>query len=119
MVADEVASPTYTVDLARAIAQLIQSQPRGIYHLANTGACSRLEWAEAIVEIAGMGDIPIEAVTQADFAAPYRKPAYSVLANSRAAALGIAMRPWRAALVEHLGKGRPVHPGAGVRNSVQ
>jgi dTDP-4-dehydrorhamnose reductase len=101
MVTDEVASPTCTLDLAAAIARLITTEPRGVFHLVNAGGCSRLEWAEAILETAGMAAIQVEAVTQADFGAPYRKPAFSVLANSRAAALGIEMRPWRVALDDY------------------
>jgi dTDP-4-dehydrorhamnose reductase len=48
-----------------------------------------------------MAAVQVEAVTQADFGAPYRKPASSVLANFRAAALGIEMRPWRVALGDY------------------
>jgi dTDP-4-dehydrorhamnose reductase len=58
-----------------------------------------------------MAAVQVEAVTQADFGAPYRKPAFSVLANSRAAALGIEMRPWRVALGEHLQLSESVSTG--------
>jgi dTDP-4-dehydrorhamnose reductase len=119
MVTDEVASPTYTVDLASAVAKLIRLEPRGVFHITNTGGCSRLEWAQAILEIAGIEGVPVRAVTQSEFAAPYRKPTFSVLANSRAAALGIAMRPWRDALIEHLGGGETVQHGAGAISSLQ
>ncbi len=112
MVTDEVASPTYTVDLAQAIARLVRTDAVGVFHLTNTGGCSRLEWALAILEIAGMANVSVEAVTQADFAAPYRKAVYSTLANTRAAALGITMRPWREALEEHLNSNAPVRAGA-------
>ena len=101
MVTDEVASPTCTLDLAAAIARLITTEPRGVFHLVNVGGCSRLEWAEAILETAGMAEVQVEAVTQADFGAPCRKPAFSVLANSRAAARGIELRPWRVALDDY------------------
>jgi len=101
MVTDEVASPTCTLDLAAAIVRLIAAEPRGVFHLVNAGGCSRLEWAEAILDTADLASVQVEAVTQADFGAPYQKPAFSALANSRAAALGIELRPWRVALDDY------------------
>jgi dTDP-4-dehydrorhamnose reductase len=100
-VTDEIASPTWTNDLASAIPGLIQTETYGTYHLAGEGACSRLEWAQEVLRLAGI-DVPAEAATQADFALPFRKPVDSTLANSRAAALGITLRPWRDALAEHM-----------------
>jgi dTDP-4-dehydrorhamnose reductase len=102
VVTDEIASPTWTVDLATALARLVQANPLGIYHLTNAGECSRLEWAREILALVGLERLPVEPVTQAEFSAPFRKPAYSVLANTRAAALGITVRPWREGLVEYL-----------------
>jgi len=119
MVTDEVASPTLTLDLAGAIARLIRTEARGVFHLANAGACSRLEWAQAILETAGMGEVPVEAVTQADFGAPYRKPAFSVLVNTRALAIGITLRPWEDALSEYLRPGEAAPASAGSRNAGQ
>ena len=119
MVTDEVASPTYTVDLAEAIAKIARTDALGVFHLTNAGGCSRLEWALAILEIAGMAHVRVEPVTQADFAAPYRKAVYSRLWNTRAAALGITMRPWRDALGEHLGLGESAQASVGARSNRQ
>jgi dTDP-4-dehydrorhamnose reductase len=101
LVTDEVASPTWTVDLAQAIAVLAHKRATGIYHLTNAGACSRKEWAEEIVRLAGMKDISIEATSQSDFGAPFRKPPFSALANTNAARLGVTLRPWQEALADH------------------
>ena len=101
LVTDEVASPTWTVDLAQAIAGLLKHLEYGIFHLANEGECSRKEWAEEILNQCGM-TIPIEETTQTAFNLPYRKPVVSTLSNTRAAALGVTMRPWREALADHL-----------------
>jgi dTDP-4-dehydrorhamnose reductase len=103
LVTDEVASPTFTVDLARAIVRLVHVGAMGTYHLTNSGACSRFEWAEELLRVACLS-VPIEAVTQADYGAPYRKPASSALANTRAARLGITLRPWQDALAEHMSR---------------
>jgi dTDP-4-dehydrorhamnose reductase len=100
LVTDEISSPTWTLDLARAIARLIQHEEWGVYHLTNAGHCSRMEWAQAILELGGV-DVPLEPTTQAAFGAPYRKPVFTALANTRAAALGITLRPWREALADH------------------
>lgn len=101
LVTDEVASPTFTEDLARAVAHLAYQGASGIYHLTNGGACSRREWAEEVLRLAGTL-VPIKRVTQAEHGAPYRKPTYSVLANTNAARLGITLRPWQEALAEHM-----------------
>jgi dTDP-4-dehydrorhamnose reductase len=101
LVTDEVASPTLTGDLAAAIGRLIETREFGIYHVTNEGECSRQEWAEEVLRVAGV-EVPIEATTQKAFGLPYRKPAVSALANNRAAKLGITLRPWREALRDHM-----------------
>jgi dTDP-4-dehydrorhamnose reductase len=101
LVTDEVATPTLTTDLAAAIAKLIETREFGTYHLANAAECSRMEWAEEVLRLAGV-EVPIEATTLAEFNSPVRKPRRSTLANHRAAALGITLRPWQDALREHM-----------------
>jgi dTDP-4-dehydrorhamnose reductase len=101
LVTDEMASPTWTVDLATAIARLIRKPAYGVYHLTNSGDCSRMEWAKEILRLAGLRDILVQPATQADFGAPFRKPVFSALANVTAAGLGIEMRPWQEALADH------------------
>ncbi len=105
-VTDEIASPTWTADLAAGIAALVRVAPFGIYHLTNSGYCSRLEWVQEILRLAGLGDVTVEPTSQREFGAPYRKPAFSALANVNAAGLGIELRPWREALEEHLRRSR-------------
>ncbi len=102
LVTDEVASPTWTADLAGAIASVIQKPAWGVYHFTNHGHCSRLEWAAEILRLSGLEGIPVEATTQREFGAPYRKAAFSALANVRGARLGVELRPWQEALAEHL-----------------
>ncbi len=102
LVTDEVASPTWTVDLAGAIARLVREPAWGVYHVTNDGHCSRLEWAKEILRVAGLDNVRVEATTQSEFGAPYRKAAFSALANVNAASLGVELRPWQEALEEHL-----------------
>ncbi|HEU0168810.1 MAG TPA: NAD(P)-dependent oxidoreductase, partial [Chloroflexota bacterium] len=100
-VVDEIASPTYAPDLAQALTHLADTGQFGTYHLTNQGACSRMEWLQAILRLSGIGR-PVRPVHLADFQRPSRPPAYSALANERAAALGITLRPWQLALDEYL-----------------
>jgi dTDP-4-dehydrorhamnose reductase len=101
VVTDEIASPTWTNDLAEAITLLIDTGEYGVYHLAGEGECSRLDWATEVLRLADV-DVPIEATTQAELGLAVRKPVRSTLANVRGAALGIRLRPWREALADHM-----------------
>jgi len=101
VVTDEIASPTWTNDLAEAITLLIDTGEYGTYHLAGEGECSRAEWAEEVLRLADV-DVPVEETTQAALELPARKPVRSTLANNSAAALGIRLRPWQEALVDHM-----------------
>lgn len=109
LVTDEVSSPTWTVDLAQAIAALAHAGAAGVYHLTNAGACSRKEWAEEILRLAGLSHISIEPTSQAEFGAPFRKPPFSALANTNAARLGITLRPWQESLAEHFQRAQVSH----------
>jgi dTDP-4-dehydrorhamnose reductase len=105
-VTDEIATPTATDDVARALAVLIEKQASpGVYHLANEGEASRYEWAVEILREAGSPDVAISATTTAELRANgYEgptKPTYSVLANTRAVALGVRLAPWRDALAAY------------------
>ncbi|HSP55843.1 MAG TPA: dTDP-4-dehydrorhamnose reductase [Dehalococcoidia bacterium] len=101
-VTDEIASPTWTVDLAEAISKLVRTKAYGVYHFSNAGWCSRLEWAVEILRLAGMSGVPVKPATMAEFDLPYRKPPFTALANNNGAKLGITLRPWQEALAEHL-----------------
>ncbi|HET8945326.1 MAG TPA: dTDP-4-dehydrorhamnose reductase [Dehalococcoidia bacterium] len=101
-VTDELASPTWTVDLAEAIARLVRTEAYGLYHFTNSGWCSRFEWAAEILRLAGMTDVPIESAPMAEFELPYRKPPFTAIANNNGARLGITLRPWQEALADHM-----------------
>ena len=103
---DEIATPTSADDLANAIGSLIAAgAPAGVYHLTNSGEASRYDWAVEILRLSGVRDVAIDAVTMEQLrAGGYdgpRKPPYSVLANTRAASLGVVLRPWREALTAY------------------
>jgi dTDP-4-dehydrorhamnose reductase len=103
VVDDQVLAPTYTADLADAVVRLLAADPPGgVYHLTNGGACSWLAFARRIFELTGLAP-DLGPTTSAAFAAPARRPANSVLLNTRAAALGLApLRGWDEALGAYL-----------------
>jgi dTDP-4-dehydrorhamnose reductase len=103
VVDDQVGSPTYARDLAEAIGQLLSRGLTGIYHVTNAGSCSWYAFARAILEDAGLANIPVSPMTTAELGRPAPRPAYSVLANDAWAAAGLPpLRPWREALAAML-----------------
>jgi len=103
MASEQVLAPTSTDDLSRAVLSLI-AHPRlaaGIYHLVNEGQCSWYEFTRAIVDILG-ASVEVVPVDRGGRSGDMRRPVYSVLANTRARALGIVLRPWRDALADYL-----------------
>ena len=88
VVGDQHGSPTSAAMIAEASLQLIRSmlnQPAmqgGLYHLTAQGHTTWHGFAQAIMHKAGL-DIPIEAITTADYPTPAKRPAYSVLDSSK------------------------------------
>lgn len=98
VVTDEISNPTYTPDLAAAIAQLINTRAYGIYHFTNAGYCSRYNFAREILRLSGREHIPVRPITLAEYPRPSTVPPFTPLANTKGAALGIELRPWQKAL---------------------
>lgn len=94
VVVDEVSSPTYAPDLAKAVFELVTINPTGIYHLVNEGSCSRYEWAVEILKNSHRETIKITPSKLEDYSRNSTPPAKSVLANVRAKKAGIMLRPW-------------------------
>lgn len=101
VVTDEVSTPTNADDLAAAVLKLAATDRPGIYHLTNAGHCSRYEFAQEIVRLAGH-TASISPTTLAEFQRPSSPPPYAPLANIFAAAAGVEMRPWQEALAEFM-----------------
>lgn len=100
MVTDEAGSPTYVLDVADAIARLLPSELYGIYHFANSGVCSRYEWAREILRLAGLDAVQLTP-TQG-YVRPAPVPRRVELRNlAGASQLGITMRPWQEALADY------------------
>jgi dTDP-4-dehydrorhamnose reductase len=105
VVANEVSSPTYAPDLAKAVARLIGTRHFGVYHFSNGGICSRYDWACKILELSGRGDVPVEPITADQWQRAAPPPLYAPIINFAGAALGITLRPWENALEEYFAAG--------------
>jgi dTDP-4-dehydrorhamnose reductase len=99
MVGDQHLQPTFARDLAAASIEAVEKDADGLLHLTAGGACSWLEFTQAIYEIAGLV-IEIESVTTSG---PVDRPLNGVLARPRADQLGLTpLRDWREALADYM-----------------
>ncbi len=115
VVADQIGTPTYTADLAKAIFSLLSLDPPyaspltphrfyGIYHFSNAGQCSWHEFACAIVQkIVEDGGLvkakSILPITTEEYPLPATRPAYSVFDKSKyARATGALVPTWQESL---------------------
>jgi dTDP-4-dehydrorhamnose reductase len=102
VVDDQTGSPTYTLDLACSIAELIETSHYGLFHITNSGACTWYRFACKVWELTGLSP-QAEPTTTAAFGATAARPAYSVLDNAALRAVGLdQMRPWEEALAAYL-----------------
>lgn len=82
VVANQYGSPTYTVDLAPLLVEMIQTEKYGIYHATNEGVCSWAEFAEEIFKIAGM-DVKVNYITTAEYPTRAKRPMNSRLSKEK------------------------------------
>jgi dTDP-4-dehydrorhamnose reductase len=95
IVNDQVSCPTYTVDLAKATLDLIDTGMYGLYHITNDDFCSRYEWASQILELLQWKGTLIPASSK-DFPSPARRPVFSVLDNfGSPEVLGYSLPDWK------------------------
>jgi dTDP-4-dehydrorhamnose reductase len=102
VVADQIVGPTYTMDLARKINDLIKTQHYGLYHITNKGTCSWYDFARKIFELTGT-QVKVEKATTSEFKAKATRPAYSVLEHGSLKKIGLDdLRTWEKALEAYL-----------------
>ena len=106
VVGDQFGSPTYTVDLVRAVIQRFlmkwpdRSPDFGIYHLTGDGFCSWHEFAVRIFELAGLR-VKVGRISTEQYGTAAQRPKNSVLVNTKLPGL----RKWDEALEEYLKQG--------------
>lgn len=102
VVDDQIGSPTYTLDLARLVVDMIQSDAYGTYHVTNEGLCSWYEFACEIFKQAGM-DVTVTPVDSSAFPAKAKRPKNSRMNRSELDRHGFKRLPsWQDALSRYL-----------------
>ena len=95
VVADQICTPSYTVDVAAAAAALLRHAALRPVSPDQRGSCAWHEFAAAIFELAGVRGGP-SAITSQEYGAAARRPAYSVLSMAAYEVLGLTPpRPWQ------------------------
>lgn len=122
VVFDQAGTPTYALDLAGAIVQIIRDyssaaldhicritdgnaasqveqhfkyQKSGIYHYSNEGVCSWFDFTKMIAEYSGQTSCDIQPCHSDEFPSPVKRPAYSVLDKTKIkATFGISIPYW-------------------------
>ena len=89
VVFDQCGTPTYALDLAKAIETVIEDYKKealateytktGIYHFSNEGVCSWYDFTKMIAEYSGHTECEINPCYSSDYPSPVKRPAYSVL----------------------------------------
>lgn len=97
VVNDQHGSPTYAPHLAEAIAQLIESDAYGIYHLAGGGQTTWFDLTRRLYQLFGV-QTAVEACTTDEFPRPAKRPAYSVLTTNQKPQ--VLLPPWEVGLAE-------------------
>ncbi len=92
VVFDQCGTPTYALDLARAIAVILDDYkaatgspyPKtGIYHYSNEGVCSWFDFTRMIQEYTGQTACDVQPCHSAEFPSPVTRPSYSVLDKTK------------------------------------
>jgi len=103
IVNDQIGSPTYTADLAKAISVLIQFDAQGIFHVANSDRCTWYTFGQAILNLSRMDEVKVISISSEALDRPAVRPSYSVLnCQKLKEKTGLTLRPWSEALKDYL-----------------
>lgn len=83
VVFDQCGTPTYALDLAKAIAVILSNPVEGIYHYSNEGVCSWFDFTKMIAQYAGNTSCDIRPCHSSEFPSPVTRPSYSVLDKTK------------------------------------
>lgn len=105
VVADQIGSPTFTVDLALKIRQMVDLALRGIFHVTNNGSCSWYDFAVKTLALAGFADVEVKPIKSVEWPSPTRRPKNSILSRGMLEDSGLDdMRPWQDALADFVSR---------------
>lgn len=86
VVFDQVGTPTYALDLAKAVAVVLErfnGTQTGVYHYSNEGVCSWYDFTKMIAEYNGTTDCDVQPCHSNEFPSPVKRPSYSVLDKTK------------------------------------
>lgn len=102
VVNDQTGSPTYTYDLARLLADMIQTEKYGRYHATNEGICTWYEFACEIFRQAGI-DVEVAPVTSDEYPSKAKRPENSRMSKKKLKENGFELLPsWQDAMKRYL-----------------
>ena len=103
VVDDQIGSPTYTKDLAAAVALLIEKKSQGIFNITNRGSCSWHQFAVRILQESGFDKIEVIPIKSVELQRPAPRPSYSILSMQKfIQTTGKTTQPWQLALQDYL-----------------
>lgn len=102
-VADQVGSPTWAAELARALLTLTERGERGLFHFVNKGQASWLDLARELARLAGRADLTLQPMSLSELGRPAPRPPYSALSVEKYERVtGTTVVLWRQALARYL-----------------
>lgn len=106
VVKDQYGTPTWSMELAKAIAYLLPTENYGIFHATCEGECCWAEFAKEIFRLAGKQTV-VEGITTAEYDKKFpgqaQRPAYSVLDNYMLdLTTDFKFASWEAAIAEYM-----------------
>jgi len=102
IIADQIGTPTYAIDLASAILNIISANSTafGVYHYSNEGVTSWYDFAKAVFDISGSA-IKIYPIRTEEYPTPAVRPKFSVMDKSKIkSTFNITIPYWRDSLVK-------------------
>lgn len=109
-IADKIAVPTYTLDVARLLRPfLFERRVGGVLHVCNTGDCTWQEYAQHALDCAAEAGVTLKTQTVEPLklsemkAFVAKRPRYSAMSTEKLANLtGVKPRSWRDAVREYV-----------------
>lgn len=105
VVYDQVGSPTYAADLAKAVLKIATAKEKsfGIFHYSNEGALSWYDFTKAIHRLAGITGCDVQPILTKEYPTPAKRPAYSVFSKAKIKReYGVSVPYWEDSLRECL-----------------
>jgi dTDP-4-dehydrorhamnose reductase len=103
IVNDQMGSPTYTVDLAKAIFALVERDVQGIFHVSNADCCTWFTFGQSILEFSGITGVKVNPISSEELKRPAVRPHNSVFSCEKLKRVtGISLRTWSEAVKEYL-----------------